>query len=170
MKSFSRMNYRIGRAPLETKWVYTFFLAFLLIGFCTIGGYQFKQIGFNSSSVMQHYRGADEMSESGIAVAKSFSALLETTHFHAFMMGIIFLTLAHIFLATELSQRFKMSLIVLGFVSTFLNLLLPWAVRYLSGSFAHVMIVAWVVEWGAYMGMILLSLYEMWWRKVPMVD
>lgn len=165
MKAFSRMNYRIGRAPMETKWVYTFFLVFMLVGLFTVGGYQFRQIGFQKASVAQHYRGSEESSETGLALAKPFAAMLETTHFHAFIMGIIYLTLAHLFLATDRSRRFKMIVVVSGFLATLMDLLLPWAVRYGSENFAGLLLGAWILEWFAYMTMIMVSLYDLWWNK-----
>jgi magnesium-transporting ATPase (P-type) len=167
MKSFSRPTYRINNAPSEIKWVYTFFLIFMIVGFATIGGYEFRQIGFHAQAVIEHYRGS---SEEGMVFPKSFQTLLETTHFHAFIMGVIYLTLAHLFLATEVSRRMKMSLVIVGFICTFLDLLLPWAVRYLSSRFAPVLLAAWVGEWVSYMAMILLSLYDLWMRPRPSLD
>ena len=158
---------------METKWVYTFFLTFLMIGFFTIGGYQFKQIGFQKAAVHQHYRGSDETvagMESSLALAKPFSAMLETTHFHAFIMGIIYLTLAHLFIATDTSRRFRMTVVVSGFVATLMDLLVPWAVRYWSGHFSALLLGAWILEWLAYMTMVMVSLYDLWWRKLPSMD
>ncbi len=166
MKSFSRPQYRIGNAPVEIKWIYTFFLIFLIVGFATIVGYAFLQIGFAPQTVAEHYRGSVEGGE-GMAFAKSFSALLETTHFHAFIMGIIYLTLAHLFVATETPRKLKLGLIASGFAFTFLDLLLPWVIRYGSAALAPALLVSWVGQWVAYMGMILISLYDLWLRKSP---
>jgi hypothetical protein len=161
VKNFARRAYRISHAPSEVKWVYTFFLIFMLIGFATIGGYEFRQVGFHLQSVAEHYRGS---SGEGMAFPRPFQAMLETTHFHAFIMGIIYLTLAHLFIATETSRRLKKTLIAAGFLSTLLDLLLPWAVRYLSSCFAPVLIAAWIGEWVSYMAMIAISLYDLWLR------
>lgn len=169
MKSFSRPRYRIGKAPLEIKWIYTFFLVFLVIGFATIGGYEFRQIGFAAQAIAEHYRGAGEGGE-GLSFAKSFSALLETTHFHAFIMAIIYLTLAHLFVATETPRRLKLGLVAAGFVFTLLDLLLPWGVRYGSARFAPVLLMSWLGEWAVYMGMILISFYDLWCRPSPPED
>lgn len=164
MKSFSRSGYRIGNASSEVKWVYTFFLIFLAVGFATIGGYEF-QIGFHPQAVSEHYRGVSDGGER-MAFAKSFSTLLETTHFHAFIMGIIYLTLAHLFIATETPRGLKMFLIVAGFAFTFLDLLLPWAVRYVSSAFSPVLLFTWIGEWVTYVAMVGLSFYDLWIRPV----
>lgn len=166
MKSFSRPRYRIGNAPAEIKWVYTCFLVFLVVGFATIGGYGFRQIGFASQSIAEHYRGTGEGGEA-LTFARSFSAMLETTHFHAFIMAIIYLTLAHLFVATETPRRLKLGLVAAGFVFTFLDLLLPWGIRYGSESLAPVLLLSWIGEWAAYMGMILISFYDLWLRRSP---
>ena len=163
MKSFSRPSYRIANAPSEVKWIYTFFLLFMLIGFLTIGGYEFIRIGFHPQAVSEHYLGASGGEESP-AFAKPFSALLETTHFHAFIMGVIYLTLAHLFIATEFRRGFKIFVVILGFLSAFLDLLLPWAIRYGSSAFAPVLLRAWVGDWGGFMAMILASFYDLWIR------
>jgi hypothetical protein len=169
MKSFSRPRYRIGNAPAEIKWIYTFFLIFLVIGFATVGGYEFGQIGFGAQAIAEHYRGSSENGD-GMAFAKSFSSLLETTHFHAFIMGIIYLTLAHLFVATESPKPLKLTLVGTGFFFTILDLLLPWVIRYGSAGFAPLLLASWMGEWVAYMGMILISLYDLWLRPSPPED
>lgn len=169
MKSFSRPAYRIAHAPSEVKWIYTFFLVFLLVGFLTIGGYEFRQIGFHPVAVAEHYHGSAEGGEE-MAFARSFASLLETTHFHAFIMGIIYLTLAHLFVATATSRKFKVILVVSGFFFTFLDLLAPWGIRYFSAGLAPLLLTAWIGEWVSYMTMILISLYDLWLRPVSRID
>lgn len=162
MKSFARPAYRIGNAPLEVKLVYTFFLVFMVIGFATIGGYECHQIGFSSAAVSEHYLGAAE----GMSFPRSFQSLLETTHFHAFIMALIYLTLAHLFVATGVSAWVKRGAILAGFLSTLFDLVLPWAVRYVSAGFAPVLLAAWIGEWVSYVLMIVISLYELWLKPV----
>jgi hypothetical protein len=132
MKSFSRPAYRIGNASLDVKLIYTFFLIFLIVGFSTIGGFEFNRIGFHPQAITEHYLGS---SGEGMSFPRSFQSLLETTHFHSFIMAIIYLTLAHLFVATDLSSCAKKTVIVVGFLSTFLDLVLPWLIRYVSSGF-----------------------------------
>ena len=167
MKSFSRPAYRINNASVDVKLIYTFFLIFLIVGFATVGGFEFQKIGFSVQSVSAHYLGA---SGEGMSFPRSFQALLETTHFHSFIMGIIYLTLAHLFIATDLSSVWKKTVIVVGFLSTFLDLILPWGIRYLSPVFSGLLLVAWCLEWLSYMTMILCSLHALWLKPRTMTD
>lgn len=164
MKSFSRPAYRISNAAVEVKLIYTFFLIFLIVGFATVGGYEFSQIGFHPQGVAEHYLGS---AGEGMSFPRPFQSLLETTHFHAFIMSIIYLTLAHLFVATDLSRGIKRTVVVIGFFCTFLDLILPWAIRYLSGGFSLFLLIAWIGEWVSYMGMILYSLYDLWLKPAP---
>lgn len=102
-----------------------------------------------------------------MAFPKSFSALIETTHFHAFVMGLLYLTLAHLFVATEISRRLKRAVLLGGFLFTLLDLLLPWAVRYLSSGFASALVAAWAGEWVTYMTMVISALFDLWVRPAP---
>lgn len=167
MKNFSRPAYRINNAALDVKLVYTFFLVFLLIGFATIVGFEFHQIGFHSKSIAEHYLGS--VGE-GMSFPRPFQALLETTHFHAFIMAIIYLTLAHLFVATDLSLFMKRGVVIAGFLATFLDLILPWCVRYVHSGFSPLLLAAWCLEWASYMTMILYSLYALWQKPRTDID
>jgi hypothetical protein len=67
-----------------------------------------KNVGENTAKAIRESRlNAGEFKslyESGADPLVVIQDLLETTHFHAFIMGIIYLTLAHLFIATESSR------------------------------------------------------------------
>jgi hypothetical protein len=165
MKNFARRGYRIVDANREMKLVYSFFLVFVLIGFATIVGYQFKVIGWSLDAIYQYYLG----NEVALQFPKSFLQLLEVAHSHAFMMGLIYLTLAHIVIATRLQSGTKMLLIIGGFLATVCDLTAPWLIRYGSESFVYLMILAWLFEWIFYLSYIAIPLYDMW-IKAPEPD
>jgi len=158
MKSFSRRGYRISDASTDVKLIYSFFLIFALIGFATIAGFQCDIIGWSIEAIRGHYLG----SESGLEFPRSFLQILETTHFHAFTMGILYLTMAHIVIATRISKTTKILLIVGAFVATVLDLLAPWGIRYISTHFIPLLLVGWAGEWLFYLSFILIPLYDMW--------
>lgn len=161
MKNFSRRQYRIAEAPTATKLVYSFFLIFALVGWVTIAAFQCEVIGWGLETIRNHYLG----NEAQMSFPKSFLQLLETTHAHAFIMGLLYLTLAHIVLGTRLAERMKLFLIILGFVATGLDLALPWLIRYAGAPWAALLPVAWVGEWIAYGSYILIPAYDMWLKK-----
>lgn len=158
MKNFSRRGFLIANSTFEMKLVYTFFLCLTFVGFITIVTQQFFVIGWGVEAIRQHYLGgAVELS-----FPKSFLELLGTSHAHAFMMGLIYLTLAHIIVATRIAIKTQQFFIIVGFVVTALDILLPWGVRYLSPLFAVLFIPTWIGEWIVYLGFIVIPLYDMW--------
>jgi hypothetical protein len=60
-------------------------------------------------------------------VPRPFQALSKRLTFIAFIMAIIYLTLAHLFVATDLSMSVKRGVVIsCFFLATFLDLILPW--------------------------------------------
>lgn len=160
MKNFTYPVYKLSAASREIKLIYTGFLIFVAVGMLTIGLYQFKRIGTTYDLVVAYYRGGELGQE--MAYPKTFTQLLETTHFHAFIMGISFLTLAHLFLATSLGPRMKWSFLGLAFFSSQADIAGPWLIRYWSPAFALLQLASWLGMWIGYGALILFPLIEMW--------
>jgi hypothetical protein len=160
MKNFTYPAYRLSAAGREIKTIYTGFLIFIAVGMLTVGLYQFKRIGATYDLVVAYYRGGELGQE--MTYPKTFTQLLETTHFHAFIMGISFLTLAHLFIATSLGPQVKWAVIGLAFLASLADIAGPWLIRYWSPAFAILQLVAWFGMWVGYGALILLPLYEMW--------
>jgi magnesium-transporting ATPase (P-type) len=160
LKHFTYPVYRLSAASREIKIIYTGFLIFIAVGMLTIGLYQFKRIGATYDLVAAYYRGGELEQE--MTYPKTFTQLLETTHFHAFIIGISFLTLAHLFIGTSLSSRAKWFFIGLAFFSSQADIAGPWLIRYLSPAFALLQLASWLGMWLGYGALILLPLYEMW--------
>jgi hypothetical protein len=160
LKNFTYPVYRLAAASREVRIIYTGFLIFAALGMLTIGLYQLKRIGVTYDLIVAYYRGGELEQE--MTYPKTFTQLLETTHFHAFIMGISFLTLAHLFIATGLGPRMKWSVIGLAFFSSLADIAGPWLIRYISPAFAILQFFAWLGMWLGYGALILLPLYEMW--------
>ncbi len=118
-----------------------------------------------------YYRG----SEHGMSFPKEEAELIETSHFHLFIMPLVFLTTGHLFLLSAWSRRWKTFVISSCFVYIALDVAKPWLVRHVG------------VGWGALapvnsalLGLtmllcILVPIYEMWFlqeqrREVPPVS
>jgi hypothetical protein len=71
-----------------------------------------------------------------LVVAVTYRKLLEVTHFHLFTMPVVLLIIGHLFLATGLSDRWKLAWILAGSASVGAHLATPWVVRYLGGGLA----------------------------------
>ena len=160
MRDFTRQSFQLHSAQLETKLVYTGFLFFALIGLLTTGIYQVARIGITYQRVVAYYRGGELGRE--MAFPKTFVELLELSHFHVFIMGVIFLILAHLLLATAIRPRLKAAFIVLAFAGSFLDVAGYWLIRYVSPGFAILHLAAWTAMWVGYGGMIAAPLWEMW--------
>jgi len=162
LRNFTNTGFRLADASKEMKLIYTCFLAFVVAGLLTIGAYQVARIGPTYERIVAHYRGGEVGEE--MAFPKTFGELIELTHFHTFVMGIIFLVLAHLSIATSMRRFMKFFLIFTAFFSTLGNLASPWLIRYLLPIFALLQLLSWVGIWVGYGGMIAISFHEMWLR------
>jgi hypothetical protein len=77
-------------------------------------------------------------------------------------MGVIFLILAHLMLATDTSARCKASLIILACAGSLGDIASYWLIRYVSPAFAVLQLLSWIGMWGGYGGMLVVSLWDMW--------
>src|SRR5262245_9638018 len=98
MKVFSAPGYLLANSRSEVKLVYTGFLAFAAIGLATMVILEAGRIGLSPEGIATHFRGGDYGGE--MRFARTFGELVELTHFHAFIMGSVYLILAHLLVAT----------------------------------------------------------------------
>lgn len=161
MKAFGGRYYMLRDARFEVRLIYSAFLAFVAIGMITVAAFQLHHIGSTPSEVASHYRGGERNGE--MRFPKTSRELVETTHFHAFIMGVVYLVLAHLFIATGVSQRMQRIMIVLAFGGLAGDMIVPWLIRYGSGSFSYVLIGSWIAEWIGFGAFIAVPIGEMWW-------
>jgi hypothetical protein len=88
---------------------------------------------FSYASIVAHYAGSEET----FAQPRSYKVLLEVSHFHLFAMGILILTMTHLVLFAPISIRTKTWLVVVSFVSAFLDETSSWLIRYTHPGFAY---------------------------------
>lgn len=162
MKNFGYASFRLQDSSFETRLVYSLFLAFVLDGLVTTWVFQFHRIGLSYEGIAAYYLGGQINGQ--ISFAKNFNVLLEETHFHAFMMSVIFLILSHLFIATSLRRGLKLAIILLTFFSQTLDMGAVWLVRYASPRYAYLLMISWIGLWAGYLAMILIPVYEMWLR------
>lgn len=124
-----------------------------------------SRIGPTYNKIVEHYRGAEgEGADKGeeMSFPKEFPELLEVTHFHAYIEGIVLLVLAHLFAGVPLPRGIKLGTIGLSFGSTFLDLTSPWLIRYFSPQAAYAQIAAWIGMGLSYLPLTLLPIYFLW--------
>lgn len=165
MKDFAAPSFRLRAAPFEIRLVYSLFLVFILSGLVTTGVFQFQRIGFSYDRIVVYYLGGE--SQGQMFFAKNLNSLLEETHFHTFMMSVVFLVLCHLFLAASISKRTKLFFILLTFFSHVANIGSTWLIRTQSPIYAYLLMLSWVSLWIGYLGMILIPISEMWLAPGP---
>ncbi|MBI3783459.1 MAG: hypothetical protein HY270_08655 [Deltaproteobacteria bacterium] len=163
MRAFSSGGYLLRNARFEVRLIYTGFLLLTLIGMLTMAAFQIWHIGLTPERIAAYYNGGDSGTE--MSFGKTFRQLVETTHFHSFIMGVEYLVLAHLFIATTLATTTKRTLIVVGFAGLAGDLISPWLVHYVSGSFAYLQLLSWSAEWIGFGAYIAVPILEMWFRN-----
>ena len=144
MRDFGRAQFSLRQAPPPVRMIYAAFLLLILPGFVSQIAFQVGRVGLAPSAIAAYYRG----SESGdvMTFPKTVGQLLEVTHAHAFMMGVVFLILAHLFVATSASKRFKAVVLAVTFAGTLGDLAGPWLVRYGAAWCAWILLIAWIAQ------------------------
>ncbi len=160
MKAFAGNSYLLRYARLEIRLIYTAFLLFVAIGMATSGAFQIGHIGLTPTRIAAFYRGGELGAE--MTFEKTFRQLVEGTHFHAFIMGVVYLVLAHLFVASTLDAFWKRFFLILGMVGLALDLIMPWLIRYASAAFSWGLLFAWIAEWLGFGAYIVVPIGEMW--------
>ncbi len=129
-----------GSTP-GAKTILGFFYLYFLLHWAT-GLLMFRhKLGFSLSGVVRYYLGDPER----FMNPRSFSGLLEVTHFHLFAMGLFFVIFTHLLLFTSYPGRIKQLLIWLLAATIIGDLAAGWLIRYLSPAFAWLKLTAF---WG----------------------
>jgi hypothetical protein len=128
-----------------------------------MAAFELKHIGPTPASVAAYWRGGTRGTE--MAFPKTFRELIELTHFHAFVIGIVYLVLAHLFLATSARDGVKRFGVVIAFAGVAGDLLAVWLVRYAAAAFAYLELLAWACQWVGFGLLVYYPMKEMWFRR-----
>jgi hypothetical protein len=93
----------------------------------------FRDMGLSYEAVTGYYLGDPERYTS----PRSYSGMLEVSHFHMFSMGILVMTLVHLMLFADLSHRAKLFWLWTPFVFAVANEAAGWLVRFAAPQFAY---------------------------------
>jgi hypothetical protein len=160
MRAFSSSGYLLSDARLEVRLVYTGFLALAVVGMLTMAAFQLKHVGPTPERVAVYYRGG--LRDGAMVFPKGFRELVEVTHFHAFSMGVVYLVLAHLFLATGASDALKRAGVGIGAAGLLGDVAGVWLVRYVAAGFAWLQLGSWCCEWLGFATFVGFALHEMW--------
>ena len=163
MRAFRSGNYLLSEARLEVRLTYTGFLVLAVIGFASTAAFQLFHVGPTPARIATYFCGGERGDV--MVFPKTARELLEATHFHAFTMGLVYLVLAPLLLATSASERIKRAAVVVGFVAFAGDLAGGWLVRYGGAVFAPLLLACWVGQWWAFGAYVYFPVREMWFRR-----
>jgi len=163
VRAFGSGNYLLSDARLEVKLAYTGFLLLAAVGFASTAVFQLFHVGPTPALIAIHFRGGERGDV--MVFAKTARELMEATHFHAFTMGLVYLVLAHLLLATTASERVKRVAVVVGLVAFAGDLVGGWLVRYGGAAFAPLLLACWIGQWAAFGAYVYFPMREMWFRR-----
>jgi len=113
----------------------------LLVGFwATNIAMYFSRMNLEPSSVVAYYNGSEE----NFRPPRSAGSMLETTHMHLPMMGMVLLLLTHLAIFVPLPRGARVGLILTAFVSAVLEEGGGWLVRFGSPAFAPAKVIGFV--------------------------
>lgn len=101
----------------------------------------FTRMSLTPTSVQAYYLGSAE----DFSQPKTAQALLEVTHVHLPIMGVVILMLTHLMIFSPYSDRFKKWFIAASFSSAFLGEAAGWLTRFVHPAFAWLKISSFVV-------------------------
>jgi hypothetical protein len=160
MKAFSNPGYMLANARLEVRIAYTGFLMLASIGMVTMGVFQWAHMGPLPSDVATYVRGGERAG--AMIFPKPFRELVELTHAHAFVMGVVYLILGHLIIATTAPPRVKVWSVALGFAGLTGDITGLWLIRYVSPLFAYTQELSWLAEWASFLVFVYYPLRDMW--------
>jgi hypothetical protein len=107
-------------------------LALLVAFWATNVAMYFSRMDLRPASVVAYYNG----SEADFRPPRSSASMLETTHMHLPMMGMVLLFLTHLAIFVPVPRRMKVAFILTAFFSAGLEEGAGWLVRFVSPAFA----------------------------------
>jgi hypothetical protein len=144
MREFGKGSFTLRQAPRPLRLIYAGFLLLIALGLLTQVVFEFGRIGFTPYSVALYYRGGDIGNV--MTFPKTFGQLLEVSHAHAFVMAVVFLILAHLFVSTSASPTFKAIVLVVAFAGLLGDLIGPWLVRYVAPEWSWLLLASWAAQ------------------------
>ena len=152
---------QLARMNFHTRLVMTLFLVFMLIATGVSIFMSYERTRLTEAGATDYYRG----NEQRMLFPKEPAELMENTHFHLFIMPLIFLTITHLFALSAWGRRWKTFVIASCFIFILLHIAKPWLIRYASASFGTLVPINTGLLGLTMLLCILVPIYEMWFLK-----
>ena len=151
-------DFDYATAPPSLKLLVSAFLIAAVLGLGVAGLQVYVRTGMTAAGAVAHYRG----DEAAMMYPRSFAEMVETTHAHVLAMPMLALILGLGLTLTRASERLKVAATIALFAGVFLELLVPWLVRYGPPGAAHLLTVAGMSLSAGLLTCVAVPLYEMW--------
>lgn len=137
MKFLSQGRSALANFNRPMKISLSFFVLFILLGLVSSLALAHQQTSFEVERAQKYYLGNENDPEAvEFFVAKSYRQLLETTHFHLYIMPVIYLAFIHLYFLSSRGEFEKSALSTITFTSLLLEIATPWLIRFCSGKWA----------------------------------
>lgn len=103
-------------------------------------GMYFSRMDLRPASVVTYYNGSEE----DFRPPRTAASMLETTHIHLPMMGMVLLFLTHLVIFIPMSRAAKVAFIATTFTSAVMEEGAGWLVRFASPAFAPLKVIGFV--------------------------
>ena len=161
-------NIKLRDLDSTAKIFLSFFLFTMLIGIFIGLGYVYYTTDMNPEGTIEHYNGSEILNDEDIPeeFPKSLEGMILTTHAHVNSFALISLIIGLIFYFNSiLSGKLKIFLMIEPFISIIITFLSLWLLRYVNPQFVYIVIISGTLMYLMWITMILISLYEIMFKK-----
>ena len=137
----------------------TAFLLLAALGLGVAALQIYVRTGLTPQGALLHYRGDEET----LHYPMGFPEMVGITHAHAFTMPLLALVLSLAIANSRVREWLKCLVVVALFTGMFLELSVPWLVRYGPAWTVHLFLPSGVLLVGGLFVAVAVPLYEMWW-------
>ncbi|MFB6346289.1 MAG: hypothetical protein ABEK50_11025 [bacterium] len=131
MKVFAQGRSSLSNFSVPMKLAFSFFILFILLGLVSSVALYHQQFNFSTDRASDYYQGnRGEKNVDQFHVKKSYRELLEVTHFHVFIMPVVYLALVHLYFLSSQPELEKNLMTILAFGGLLTEVAAPWLVRY----------------------------------------
>lgn len=167
---FAFRSFKLWRAPLHTRVLLTLFNATMLVA-TSIGILMYRlRTKLTAQGARDWYLGNEGTARPGdeMLFARSLKEMLDVTHPHAFSQAFLFFILCHIFALTNAKDRTKIAVYVLAFTTMFVDLGVPYLIRFVSPRFAPLQVANSVAMTLVVLVLVGVPTWEMWGYRPPL--
>ncbi|MFQ5965619.1 MAG: hypothetical protein ACE5KZ_15195 [Candidatus Scalinduaceae bacterium] len=168
----------LSKTPTSNKLYITFFLVIMAYAFYVACFNFYERTNFSLKKTVRHYSGNVEdfneesgyennenLMREGFIFPKTKREITEITHVHAFTIPLIIFVMSRIFSMTLIREWIKITIYILAFLGTVMNLTGPWLIRFKSDVFTISLIASYFLLGFCFIFLISLPLYEMWFKS-----